>query len=108
MGLVQCLKIQLTKICTSIERRVSQSRDLLSIGGRIGQVCNPLNFREFKLTFVVSFLLVFAVMSSTDIPDSVDVLVVGGGPTGLLISYILLRSDLKVLTVGEGGPRFLA
>ncbi|KAF9468252.1 FAD binding domain-containing protein [Collybia nuda] len=38
-------------------------------------------------------------MSQPNIPCPVDVLVVGGGPTGLLISYILLRSGLKVSTV---------
>lgn len=46
-------------------------------------------------------------MSQISLPDTVDVLVVGGGPTGLLISYLLLRSGLKVLTIGEGS-RFLA
>ncbi|KAF9468251.1 FAD binding domain-containing protein [Collybia nuda] len=40
-------------------------------------------------------------MLQISIPDSIDVLVVGGGPTGLLISLILLRSGLKVLTIEQ-------
>lgn len=40
-------------------------------------------------------------MSQTTFPDSVDVLVIGGGPTGLIITYLLLRSGLKVLAVGQ-------
>jgi phenol 2-monooxygenase len=40
-------------------------------------------------------------MPQASIPRSVDVLVVGGGPTGLLITYMLVRSRVKVLTIGE-------
>jgi 2-polyprenyl-6-methoxyphenol hydroxylase-like FAD-dependent oxidoreductase len=39
--------------------------------------------------------------SPAPLPANVDVLVVGGGPTGLLIANILLRSGLKVLVVGK-------
>jgi NADPH-dependent 2,4-dienoyl-CoA reductase/sulfur reductase-like enzyme len=39
-------------------------------------------------------------MAQSTFPHSVDVLVVGGGPTGLIITYLLLRSGLKVLTIG--------
>lgn len=30
-----------------------------------------------------------------------DVLIVGGGPTGLLLSYYLLRAGIKIINVGN-------
>ncbi|KAI0938694.1 hypothetical protein AcW1_001642 [Taiwanofungus camphoratus] len=38
-------------------------------------------------------------MSIDSLPQKVDVLVVGGGPTGLLTNYILLKNGLKALSV---------
>ena len=35
------------------------------------------------------------------LPTHIDVLVVGGGPTGLLLAYILLRAGHKVRVIGE-------
>lgn len=40
-------------------------------------------------------------MSIDSLPQKVDVLVVGGGPTGLLTNYILLKNGLKALSVGQ-------
>ncbi|PCH44943.1 2,4-dichlorophenol 6-monooxygenase [Wolfiporia cocos MD-104 SS10] len=39
--------------------------------------------------------------SSSSLPDAVDVLIVGGGPTALITTSVLLRNNIRVLTVEQ-------